>query len=144
MIFRSIVSIVLVLIVAIATFGIAFLLFIDIGVPQNEGVQALLASAEGTSMADGANVGFNTLVNDQSDAIDFNPDIGEFTITKPGNYYVDWSIAVDSPSVISFAHISAVPVHRVEGLQVSDLLAALSQDLVDFIQPDLFIYHQHR
>ncbi len=30
-----------------------------------------------------------------------------------------------------------------EGFQISDFLTALFQNPADFIQPDLFVYHEH-
>lgn len=105
MIFRIILSIVLV--ITIATLSIAFTFMFDFGIgSENEGIQAQLTGAGGEIIADDANVVFDTVLNDQSDDITYSPTTGEFTITRPGNYYIAWSVATDGagPSInVSFA-----------------------------------------
>ncbi|HWQ77173.1 MAG TPA: hypothetical protein VN381_00005 [Anaerovoracaceae bacterium] len=46
-------------------------------------------------MPDDENVIFDTIINDQTDNIIYNPATGAFTITRAGNYYVSWSVATD-------------------------------------------------
>ncbi len=60
------------------------------------GIQAQRTNATGTIIPIGGNVIFDTVLNDQSDNISYNSTTGEFTITKPGNYYVDWWVSARS------------------------------------------------
>jgi hypothetical protein len=49
---------------------------------------------------------FNTVTNDRTADISYNPGTGVFTITAPGNYYVSWWVAVDGsdgPINLAFA-----------------------------------------
>ena len=46
-------------------------------------------------MADGANVMFDTFVNNSSPNITYNALTGVFTINRAGNYYVSWWINTD-------------------------------------------------
>jgi hypothetical protein len=70
------------------------------------GIQAqLLGDGVGT-VADGANVIFDTLTTDVSPNITYSAVTGEFTITAPGNYYVAWWVATDgaeAATTVSFA-----------------------------------------
>lgn len=79
--------------------SILFFIFfiIDITSPATElsGIQAQQVGAEGTVLADGGNVIFDSLLNDQSDNISYDTATGVFTITAPGNYYVDWWVGTD-------------------------------------------------
>jgi hypothetical protein len=73
---------------------------------MNNGIQAVLVGAGGGTIPDGDNVLFDTVVNDQSGSISYNPATGEFTVTRLGNYYVDWWTAPDGAgpaTSISFA-----------------------------------------
>ena len=57
---------------------------------DNKGIQAELVGDGGGTLADGGNVIFDTILNDQSNYISYNAVTGNFTITKPGNYLVNW------------------------------------------------------
>ena len=73
---------------------------------DNGGIQAELVGAGGGIIADGSNVLFDNILNDQSDNIVYNAATGEFTITEPGNYNVAWWTAPDGAGAatsISFA-----------------------------------------
>lgn len=60
-----------------------------------EGVQAQLQGSPGVIIADSANVIFDTIINDQSVSISYNPVTGEFTISEAGNYYIQWWVTTD-------------------------------------------------
>jgi hypothetical protein len=62
---------------------------------QLRGIQAQLVGVEAGIIANGANVIFNTVTNDQSLNVNYNPATGEFTITGVGNYFVSWWVAAD-------------------------------------------------
>jgi hypothetical protein len=47
------------------------------------------------TIAPGANVVFDTIINDQSLDLGYNPGTGIFTISGIGNYYVSWWVATD-------------------------------------------------
>jgi hypothetical protein len=78
-----------------ALFVVFFIIDITSPEPALSGIQAQQLDAEGTVIADGGNVIFDSLLNDQSDNISYNSATGEFTITEPGNYYVDWWVGTD-------------------------------------------------
>ena len=59
------------------------------------GLQAQLATAGGTTIANGAPVIFNTVRNAISSNISYNSLTGEFTINTAGNYYITWWVAVN-------------------------------------------------
>ena len=82
----TIIVLILLLVILVAVFSNLF---------QVGGIQAELTGAGGEILADGANVIFDNVVNDQSTAIDYNAATGEFTITRPGNYLVSWWFAAD-------------------------------------------------
>lgn len=70
------------------------------------GIQAQLVGAGGTTIADGSNVIFDSVLNNQSGSISYSGATGTFTVTAPGNYYVDWWVGTDGagPSTnVSFA-----------------------------------------
>ena len=103
--FNIVISFILsLLFLAVATLAI---LFVVTNRPANlTGIQAELVGAGGTIYPDGGNVVFDTLVNNQSADINYNGATGAFTITAPGNYYVDWWVGTDGagPSTsVSFA-----------------------------------------
>lgn len=60
-----------------------------------EGIQAQLQGSPSVIIADGANVIFDTIINDQSESISYNPVTGEFTISEAGNYYIQWWVTTD-------------------------------------------------
>ncbi len=60
------------------------------------GIQVEGICLGGSDIDNENNVVFNKILNVQSDNISYDSTTGEFTITKPGNYYVDWWIAVVS------------------------------------------------
>lgn len=62
---------------------------------QLRGLQTDLIGGGGTIIADGANVIFDTVLNDQSLNINYNAATGVFTITAVGNYLVSWWFAAD-------------------------------------------------
>lgn len=41
---------------------------------------------------------FDTVVNDQSPDINYNPMTGVFTLNRPGNYFISWWVATDGAS----------------------------------------------
>lgn len=59
------------------------------------GIQVQLVGAAVSTIEDGANVLFDTVVNDTSLAISYNPINGVFTITQSGTYYVNWWVNAD-------------------------------------------------
>lgn len=67
------------------------------------GIQVQLVGSAISTIDDGANVVFDTIVNDASLAVSYNPLNGVFTINQPGNYYVNWWVNADgagpSPTV---------------------------------------------
>lgn len=65
------------------------------------GIQAQLVDAGGGTIPDNSNVIFDTVIIDESDNISYDQTTGEFTITKPGIYYIDWALPVDGagPSI---------------------------------------------
>jgi hypothetical protein len=70
------------------------------------GIQTQLLASGGALVADGAQIIFDTITNDQANDINYNLATGVFTITAPGNYYVSWWVAVDGsdgPIVLTFA-----------------------------------------
>lgn len=60
-----------------------------------EGIQAELTGAEGGLFPDGENIIFNTVVNDTTESISYDPATGVFTISEPGTYKVDWWVSSD-------------------------------------------------
>jgi hypothetical protein len=74
---------------------------------QLRGVQAQLLANGGGTLNNGGNVIFDTLFNNTSKNIEYNPLTGEFTILAVGNYFVSWWIAIESAcppaTSISFA-----------------------------------------
>ena len=66
------------------------------------GLQAQLVT--GTSVDNNSPVLFNSLINDKSDNINYSSGSGNFIFTKPGNYYVSWSVAISltTPAVVRF------------------------------------------
>lgn len=70
------------------------------------GVQYQLLSQEPFELPTNDPVRFNTLVENTSDYITYDGASGEFTISRPGVYYVSWQARVDGAgpeTVISFA-----------------------------------------
>ena len=57
---------------------------------------------EGGSVANGAPVLFNTVLNDQSLNISYNPATGVATIVAEGNYFVTWWVATDGAGPATF------------------------------------------
>ena len=74
------------------------------------GIQAQLIGSGGDLINDGANVIFDTVINDQSENISYSPADGVFTISANGNYYVDWWVTTDG---------SGGPVNMVFSLSVN-------------------------
>lgn len=72
-----------------------FVLILLSGPAELTGIQAQLTEAGGTILANESNVVFDSVLNDQSSDIDYDGVTGEFTITAPGNYYVDWWVGTD-------------------------------------------------
>lgn len=60
-----------------------------------EGFQAQLQGSPATIIGDGDTVIFDTVINDLSENISYNPATGEFTITGAGNYYIKWWVTTD-------------------------------------------------
>lgn len=54
-----------------------------------------LVGGRQSQIAPGENVIFDTAINAQSADIGYDPLTGEFTVYRPGNYYVSWWIATD-------------------------------------------------
>lgn len=59
------------------------------------GIQMQLVGGRQSQIAPGANVIFDTAINDQSADISYNSLTGQFTISNPGNYFVSWWVATD-------------------------------------------------
>jgi len=73
-----------------------------------EGLQMQLASP-GAIFAQDETVLFNQVITDASLAIAYNLETGEFQITRPGNYVVNWWIAIDGYDLSSnTAEVSVV------------------------------------
>jgi hypothetical protein len=70
------------------------------------GVQVQLVDNGKQTVADGANVIFDTIVNLQSSDISYNALTGEFTITRTGNYSVVWWVATDGTGVNDAVYFS--------------------------------------
>lgn len=60
-----------------------------------EGIQVQLLGSPGTIIGDGDNIIFDTVINDQSGSISYDPTTGEFTISEACNYYVKWWVTTD-------------------------------------------------
>lgn len=69
------------------------------------GIQTTLTGAEGV-YANGSNIVFNTVVNDQSDNISYNTATGDFTITQPGNYFISWTLPIDGAGAATTISLS--------------------------------------
>lgn len=65
------------------------------------GAQAQLVDAAGGTVADGATVIFDTLVN-AFGGVSYNPVTGAFTIGSPGMYYVTWWVGADGAAASTF------------------------------------------
>jgi len=91
------------------------------------GIQAELTNAGGTTIADGDNVLFNTVLNDQSSNISYDAATGEFTLAQPGNYLISWWVGTDGagPAVnVSFAvAVNGVPYSTASSPIVSGQLS---------------------
>lgn len=116
------------LVFAAILIGIVVFAFINIFNPAVlGGIQAQLDDAEVTILPNGDNVIFNTVLNDQSPNIDYDTTTGEFTITQPGNYLVNWWVAVDGAgpaTTISFAvALNNIPYSIASSPIVSDQLS---------------------
>ncbi|QHQ63195.1 DNRLRE domain-containing protein [Anaerocolumna sedimenticola] len=96
------------------------------------GIQAQLQRSPGTIIADGANVIFDSTLTDQSESISYNPATGEFTISKPDNYYISWWVTTDG---------SAGPVNMVFGLVADGTTIAVgnSPDVTGQVDGDGFL-----
>lgn len=108
--------------IAIESIGVALLAAIlvisiifvtPIGTTQIGGIQTQLTEEGNTLLPNDNAIVFNNLINDQSSDINYNSTTGEFTITKPGNYYVSWWVATDGstsvPTVNFSVAINGVP-----------------------------------
>ncbi len=96
--------------------------------PATVGIQTELTVEEvGEVVPDGGNVLFNTVLNDQSDNITYDPATGEFTITEPGNYYVSWWFAADgagpAANISMAVAVNGVPYSTVSSAIVSDQIS---------------------
>lgn len=70
------------------------------------GVQAQLIGSASATLANGANVVFNTLLNTTSPSITYAAGTGIFTISAPSTYLVTWWVSVDGtdgPATVAFA-----------------------------------------
>ncbi len=76
-------------------FFIFFIVEVTTPAPTLGGIQVEEVGGAGTAIPVGGNVIFDTTLNTQSDNIVYNSATGEFTITQPGNYYIDWWVATD-------------------------------------------------
>lgn len=118
--------------IALATFLFAISLILIVNIINNptelEGIQVELTDAGGGVIADGQNVLFNTVLNDQSNNISYNPGTGEFIITRPGNYVVSWWTAPDGAEAatsVSFAvAVNGVPYSTASSPIVSVQMSA--------------------
>lgn len=99
------------------------------------GIQAELVGAGGGIIADGSNVIFDNVLNDQSDSISYNIATGEFVITKPGNYNIAWWTAPDGAGAatsISFAiEVNGIPYSIASSPIVSVQMAANALVTID-------------
>ena len=62
----------------------------------------------GATLADGATVLFDAVVNDAAPAITYSAVTGAFTITVPGNYYVHWWVDIDGTEGPAFGAFSVL------------------------------------
>ncbi|WP_250229609.1 hypothetical protein [Anaeropeptidivorans aminofermentans] len=67
-----------------------------------------LTSGTVTTVDDGDNVLFDTVINDQAPDITYNPATGEFTITQAGNYDVLWWISTDGAQASTYVSFEIV------------------------------------
>jgi hypothetical protein len=117
------------LLIGIIIFGALAALFIEVfgTTTQLSGIQAQLTDAGGEIIANDDNVVFNEILNDQSSNITYNTVTGEFIITEPGNYYVDWWFAADGagPAInVSFAiAVDGIPFSTASTPNVSGVIA---------------------
>ena len=104
---------------------------------MNTGIQAELVGAGGGIIPDGSNVLFDNVVNDQSSSISYSPLTGEFTITWPGTYNVDWWTAPDGAgpaTSVSFAvAVNGVPYSTASSPVVSVQMAASALVTIDAV-----------
>lgn len=75
-----------------------------------DGIQVQLQGSPGAIINDAANVIFDTVIIDESDNISYNAATGEFTISAPGNYYINWWVTTDG---------SAGPVNMIFSVAVN-------------------------
>lgn len=126
MFFRIILSIGLVITIAALSFAFSFM--IDIGFPGNyEGIQAQLIGGGGSIIADDANIVFDDIVSELDENIVYDPVTGEFTINRPGEYFISWSVAPDGagPAVnVTFAiSVNGLPYAAMSSPIVSGVLS---------------------
>ena len=76
---------------------------------QLSGIQYQLIGASATTVANNANVLFNSLINNTTNSgIIYNEPTGTFTITQPGNYYVSWWVNTDGAEASTTVQFSVV------------------------------------
>lgn len=87
---------------------LAILIFFapPVGLTQIRGIQTQLTNEGTTLLPNNDTIIFNELINDQSSDISYNATTGEFTITKPGNYYVSWWVATDGSTAVTNMNFS--------------------------------------
>lgn len=78
------------------------------------GLHAQLTGSAASTIPNGENVIFDSIISDLSSNVNYNATNGEFTFTESGNYYVSWWIAVDgaesSPFVEFTLFLDDIPV----------------------------------
>ncbi|OCN02760.1 hypothetical protein A7X67_14015 [Clostridium sp. W14A] len=69
-------------------------------------MQAQLVGSSGATLASGANVLFDSLLNTSSPSITYAAATGIFTVSAPGTFLVNWWVSVDGtagPASVAFA-----------------------------------------
>ena len=96
------------------------------------GLQAQLIDGGSLVIGDGDVIPLNTLLNSQGSYATFNPVTSEITLNQPGNYLINWWVAVGGSTVSPSLSISLA----VDGIVYSNATSTISIDQVsgsDFI-----------
>ncbi len=109
----------------------------------NIGIQAELVDAGGGIIADGTNVMFDNVVNDQSNYISYNATTDEFTITKRVNDTVSWWAAPDgagpATTIDLVVAVDGVPYSTASSPIVSDEMATCALVTVDTVPATILL-----
>lgn len=70
------------------------------------GIQANLTGSGGELLLADELVIFDNVINNQSSDISYDSTTGEFTISKPGNYYISWQVTTDGSELTTDLNFS--------------------------------------